>query len=387
MEKSTYSNATLSKILPVLMAFYVMGFGDIIGVATSYTQLEFGLSNTLTQILTLMAFVWFALLSIPVGVFQDKRGKKFTVNLGIAFIALGMLLPIVAYNYYGMLVSFTALGIGNTIIQVSANPLMQDVSSPDKLSRNLTLSQFVKAIAGMLGPFIAASCAIYFNNWTLVYWIYLAVCIVTIAWLYGTRIKETDSGGQASISSTLSLLKDKRVALVVLGTFLMVGFDVGMNTNIVKYLRSSFSITQEEASVGISIYFAALMVGRFLSALLLNKIRGGVLLIYCILLSLLSFTMLYFASSLFIGQSVIFCIGLFTAPIFPLVFSIGLQYMPGRANELSGLMIMSVCGGGVIPPIIGILNDSWGFMPSLSLLGLCLVYVAFFAFFTKKISE
>ncbi|MDR1602266.1 MAG: MFS transporter, partial [Tannerella sp.] len=89
------------------MAFYVMGFGDIVGVATSYTKLEFGLSNTLTQTLTMLAFVWFALLSIPVGVFQDKKGKKFTVNLGITFIALGMLAPVVAYNYYGMLASFT----------------------------------------------------------------------------------------------------------------------------------------------------------------------------------------------------------------------------------------------------------------------------------------
>ncbi len=382
MEKTNQS--TLYKTLPVFMAFYVMGFGDIVGVATSYTKLEFGLSNTLTQILTMLAFVWFALLSVPVGVFQDKRGKKFTVNLGIMVIGLGMLVPIIAYNYYGMLLSFTLLGIGNTILQVSANPLMQDVSPKDKLSRNLTLSQFVKAIAGMLGPFIAAFCAVRFNSWTFVYWIYLVICVITVIWLKFTQIPETGNDGRASIASTLKLLGDKKVALLVLGTFLMVGFDVGMNTNIVNYLRETFGVSQEEGSVGISIYFAALMVGRFLSAIILNKMKGNQMLLYCAILSVASFALLYFMPNFLSGQVAIFLTGLFTAAIFPLIFSTGLQYMPERANELSGLMIMSVCGGGIIPPIIGILNDSIGLMPALLLLGMCLVYIIFLALYIIK---
>ena len=378
------NQSTLYKTLPVFMAFYVMGFGDIVGVATSYTKLEFGLSNTLTQILTMLAFVWFALLSIPVGVFQDKRGKKLTVNLGITIIGLGMLVPILAYNYYGMLASFTLLGIGNTIIQVSANPLMQDVSPEDKLSRNLTLSQFVKAIAGMLGPFIAAFCAVRFNAWTLVYWVYLVICILTVVWLRTTHIPETGNEGRASIKSSLKLLGDKKVALLVLGTFLMVGFDVGMNTNIVNYLRESFAVSQEEGSVGISVYFAALMVGRFFSAIILNKMKASKILLYSVVLSVASFALLYFMPNFLMGQVAIFLVGLFTAVIFPLIFSAGLQYMPKRANELSGLMIMSVCGGGVIPPIVGVINDFAGLMPALLLLGLCLVYVIFLALYIIK---
>lgn len=379
MDNSGCLQSTSKGILPVLMAFYVMGFGDIVGVATSYTQLEFGLSNTLTQILTMLAFVWFALLSVPISIFQDRKGKKYTANWGIVCIGIGMLIPIVCYTYYGMLASFTFLGIGNTIIQVSANPLMQDVSAPDKLSRNLTISQFVKAIAGMLGPFIAASCAIYFDNWSIVYWIYLLVCLITIFWLYVTPIKESSNTGTASISSSLSLLKDKRILLVVLGTFLMVGFDVGMNTNIVKYLRSSYQVSQEEGSIGISIYFSALMVGRFFSAIILNKFRTNIVLVSCAILSICSFIMMFFAPNYLTGQIAIFLVGLFSASIFPLVFSIGLQYIPKRANELSGLMIMSVCGGGIIPPIIGLVSDLWSFMPAFFLYGVSLFYVLFFS--------
>lgn len=371
-------------ILPVLLAFYVQGFGDIVGVATSYTQSEFELSNTLTQILTMLAFVWFGLLSVPISVFQDRYGRKFTVNIGIGFFSIAMLLPILFYNYYGMLLSFAFLGLGNAIVQVSSNPLIQDVSVPEKLSRNLTVSQFVKAIAGMIGPFIAASCAIYWGKWTIIYWIYLAVCIINIIWLSITPIQETHNTGSASVKGTLFLLKDKKIASVVLGTFVMVGFDVGMNTNIVKFLRGSFDLTQEQGALGISIYFAALMVGRFFSAIILDKFKNLTVLIVSAVFSLVSFGLMFVASSDIMGMVTIFLVGLFTSSLFPLIFSIGLQYKPERANELSGLMIMSVCGGGIIPPILGVVSDMWNFKSAFFLYGLCLLYVLLFALKNSK---
>ena len=375
---------SIAKTLPVFMAFYVMGFGDIVGLASDYAQRDFGLSSTLAQMLTLMAFVWFFLLSVPVGIFQDKHSKRLTVIISFLFFMASFIAPFLSKNFYGMLASFTLLGIGNAIVQVSANPLMQDVSPPDKLSRNLTLSQFVKAIAGMLGPVIAAFCASKFDNWMLIYWVYLFICILSLLWLQLTPIQETGNTGRASFSSTLKLLSDRKVALLVMGTFVMVGFDVGMNTNIARYLKASFGVSQEEAIVGISIYFAALMAGRFLGALILNKFSGNKMLLYCAILSVASFVLLYLMPDFKTGRIAIFCIGLFTATIFPLIFSAGLQYMPDRANELSGLMIMSVCGGGVIPPIVGVLTDLSNLMTALVLLGVCLVYVVFLALYIIK---
>jgi len=231
---------------------------------------------------------------------------------------------------------------------------------------------------------IAAFCATRFGNWMLIYWVYLIICIISIIWLQFTPIKETGNTGRASFSSTLKLLRDKKVALLVLGTFVMVGFDVGMNTNIAKYLKTSFAVSQEDAIVGISIYFAALTVGRFLSAIVLNKMQGNKVLLYCAILSVAAFVLLFFMPGFNSGRIAIFCIGLFTAAIFPLIFSAGLQYMPERANELSGLMIMSVCGGGVIPPIVGVLTDSFNLMVGLSLLGLCLVYIIFLSLYILK---
>ena len=377
-------NISIKKVLPVLFAFYVMGFVDIVGVATGYIKLEFQLSDTLTQILTMMIFVWFALLSIPVGVFQDKKGKKNTVNLGIIFTGVGMLIPLVWYSYYGMLCSFIFLGIGNTIVQVSASPLMQDVSVAEKLSRNLTLSQLVKAIAGTLGPVIAAFCAVEFGNWTYIYWMYLAICIISLLWLHSTKIQETETKERASISGALKLLADKKILLLVLGTFAMVGFDVGMNTNIINYLKTNFAASQEEASIGISIYFAALMIGRFFSVIILNWFSSNKMFVCCAILSVITFILLFFMPSQLTGLIAIFCVGIFSCALFSLIFSIGLGYMPERANEVSGLMIMSVCGGAIIPPIIGVLSDLYSFTVGFSMLTICMAYVVFLSLYMYR---
>jgi fucose permease len=66
-----------------------------------------------------------------------------------------MLLPLVSYNFPMILVAFGLLGIGNTIIQVSLNPLLTNVVRSDRLTSSLTLGQFIKAIAAFLGPVIA----------------------------------------------------------------------------------------------------------------------------------------------------------------------------------------------------------------------------------------
>ena len=72
---------SLKYILPVLMSFYVMGFVDLVGVATGYVKQDFGLSDSVAQLLPSMVFIWFALLSIPTGIFQDRKGKRITVKI------------------------------------------------------------------------------------------------------------------------------------------------------------------------------------------------------------------------------------------------------------------------------------------------------------------
>lgn len=162
---------------------------------------------------------------------------------------------------------------------------------------------------------------------------------------------------------------------MALGIFFLVGADVGMNTNIANYLQSSYGLTLEKASLGISIYFAALMISRFLGAVLLNWIDARKFLVGTAVLALLSMLAMIFAPSVMIARGAIFMVGLASGNLFPLIFAITLEKMPSRANEVSGLMIMAISGGAFVPPLMGLMSANIGMIASLMVLVVCMLYI------------
>ena len=373
MNKKTIN---LARVLPVLMASLLMGFADIIGVATGYIKKDFNLGDDLAQLIPFMALVWFFLLSVPVGILQDKYGKRNMLNIGMGLIGIGMLVPFFHYSFPVMLLAMILMGIGNTIVQVSANPLLMDVLPKERFSSFMSLSQFIKAISSLLGPIIATFVAIHFGDWKIVFAVYAITSILAVVWLYFTKIEESKGNEKpATFKSCFSLLNNKFVLFMALGIFFLVGADVGMNTNIANYLQSNFGLSLEKASLGISIYFAALMISRFMGAVLLNWIDAKKFLVASAVLALLSMLALIFAPSAVFAKIAIFMVGLASGNLFPSIFAITLGKMPDRANEISGLMIMAISGGAIIPPLMGIMSANIGMIASLMVLVVCMIYI------------
>ncbi len=374
----------ISKIAPVLMSYIVMGFVDIVGVSTGYAQRDFDLSPELAQLIPSMVFIWFFLLSIPVGIFQNNFGKRKILLIGVFTTALGMFIPFVHYTYPTLLLCFLLLGIGNTIIQVSSNPLLQDVVNRDKFSSFMSLSQFIKAISSLVGPLIVTFMVASYGDWKFVFLIYGFISIFSGTWLALTGIDETQSSFKASFKTSLSLLKSPFVAFMVVAIFLIVGLDVGMNTSIQNLLVQKFDVELERASLGISVYFFALMISRFVGALILAKVNNLKFLYWTAIITVICIALLIVAPSSLIAMVLIFLIGLSSGNLFPLVFSLTIDKLPERANEISGLMIMAVVGGAVIPPFMGLVNRMAGVSISFIVLLLCAIYVYFTYHLFKK---
>ena len=245
------SKVGFGKIAPVFMSFIVMGFVDIMGVATGYIKKDFGLTDFIAQFLPMMVLLWFFVLSVPVGVLQDKYGKRNMLNVGMLIQAIGLGLPFLHYSFPMMFASFILLGVGNTVIQVSANPLLQDVSPAEKLASYMSTSQFVKAIISFSGPLIAAFMASRFGNWKLVFAVYGITSMLSALWLSMVPIKESKPDRKpASFSSCFGLLKNRFVAFMALSIFLTVGAEVAVNTNISSILTARYGLTLEKAAVG-----------------------------------------------------------------------------------------------------------------------------------------
>ncbi|MGA1977267.1 MAG: MFS transporter [Bacteroidales bacterium] len=375
----------ISKIAPVLMGFFVMSFVDLVGIGVDRVSKDMNLSATLAQLIPSAAFLWFLLLSVPVGVLQSRYGKRFMLNAGMVVTALGLLVPFFIYSFAAVLAGFALLGIGNTIVQVSANPLLVDVVPSDKTSSFLSFSQFVKAIGSMIGAPLAALFASRFGNWRLEFLVFGIVSVLAVLWLASVTIEESRSDGvKASLSSSFKLLGNGFVLLMVLSIFLVVGIDVGFNSNSGQFLIKHFGINQTAAESGRSVYFFGRMLGTFAGAIMLTKISSRKFFMWTSLLGILCLVVILLVRSSALAWILVFMIGLSVANIWPLVFSIVIGKFPERSNEISGLVMMAISGGAVIPLLVGWISDISNIAIGMTVLIGCMIYLWAVSMFCLK---
>ena len=365
---------------PVFLAFLCMGFGDVVGPLTGLIKQEFNLSNLMAQLIPFMGFLMFGLLSIPIGVVQDKYGKKNILFTGLLLALFGLLIPYLAKfsSFFAVLAGILFLGSGATFLQVSGNPLMRDVSPEGKFSRNLSWAQFIKAIGSLSGALIPLAAANYLGrDWKVLFPVYSIFLFITIIWI---SVIKTGTPGErqnakATFSSSFSLLKNKYIFMMVAAIFLYVGAEVSMSSGLPIYLQDAFDLDIERLGLlGTLFFFLALMTGRFLGAIILNWIKARTFLVLTLFISIIGFIGLFMHIQL-VSMISIFIVGLGFANVFPLIFSITVDTMPERSNELSGLMVAAIVGGALIPLLMGYVADLSSTTLALIVPLLCILFI------------
>ncbi|MDR4989152.1 MAG: MFS transporter [Bacteroidales bacterium] len=383
-----------NKTFPILLAFLAMGFGDVVGPLVSLVKDAFEVSNFIASLMTTSGFIMFGVLSIPMGVYQDKKGKKHVLLLGLLIALAGLIIPILFGMYgayaevragsftklYALFVSVFMLGAGATILQVAGNPIMRDVSSEGRYSSNLSLGQAVKAIGTSLGFLVPPAVAIWFGlDWTILFPLFAVIILVTLLWVNALRIQEQkwEASAPVNLSSSVKLLANPFVFMMVLGIFLYVGAEVSMSAQIPILMDRVYGISGFGLWMAWGLFFLPIFAGRLAGAFVLRSIKPGSFLMFSITLAVLGMIMLFFGSQFVAFAGIVF-IGLGFSNIFPLIFSITIDRMPVRTNELSGLMVTAIVGGAVVPPITGAIADidvQLGFLVP----GICILYILIIA--------
>ena len=379
------------KVVPILLAFLCMGFADAVGPFVGLAKAEFELSNFVAMLIPFMGFLMFGLLSVPMGIFQDKHSKKTTLIVGLLIALIGLSIPIFGLSHFSLfLLTVLLLGAGATILQVAGNPIMRDVSQEGKYSRNLSIGQFVKAIGSLAGPLIPAIAAAWFGaDWKVIFPIFVGGILITLFSVLTTHVEESKEADQepTTFSSSLSLLSNKYVAMMVFGIFIYVGAEVCMSSGIPLYLEDNFGVNIEKMGVlGTGLFFTTLMIGRFLGGVILNWIKPQKFFIITSILGVIGILGLFVGTTTIAIISVI-VIGLSFANVFPLIFSITVDHIPEKTNELSGLMVTAIVGGALVPPLMGFVQDqttvSLGFLVPLA----AFVYITYVAIKNLSITE
>ena len=162
---------------------------------------------------------------------------------------------------------------------------------------------------------------------------------------------------------------------MVLSIFLVVGVDVGFNSNSGQFLIKQFGIQETAAESGRSVYFLGRMLGTFAGAIMLTMISSRKFFMWTSVLGIFCFIAIILVKSTGLAWILVFLIGLSVANIWPLVFSIAIEKFPERSNEISGLMMMAISGGAVIPLMVGWISDISSMVLGISILLGCMIYL------------
>lgn len=388
----------MKKTLPIFLVFLCMGFGDVVGPLVGLAKDTFQLSYTMAQLLPFAGFIMFGLLSVPMGIYQDKKGKKKVLLIGLIVALIGLLVPLFngmygikiqlgeenMWQFYILLASIMLLVAGATMLQVVGNPIMRDVSPEGGYSRNLSFAQFIKAIGSSLGFLLPPLVAIAFDlEWSVLFPVFSGLIFITLFLIFPLKVteyKDPDSK-PATISSCLLLLKNRYVLLMVMAIFLYVGAEVSMSSGVPILLKENFGIAGFSLGVSWAIFFLPILVGRFTGSQILKWMPAKKFFVVTVILSIVGILSIFTLNEVLTYLGIVL-VGLGFANIFPLVFSITIDHMPARSNELSGLMITAIAGGAIVPLIMGNVADhtsvSTGFIVPL----ICLGYIAFTSFYS-----
>lgn len=371
-------------LIPVMSCFFAMGFVDLVGIASNYVKSDLGLSDSVANVFPSLVFFWFLIFSVPTGMLMNRIGRKNTVLLSLAVTAVSLVLPLFGESFAIMLLSFSLLGIGNTLMQTSLNPLISTVIRGDNLASTLTFGQFIKAIASFLAPYIAMWGATgvlpsFGMGWRVLFLVYFVAGVLATLLLLVTPIKEEAPAGKVSgFGDCLRLLGKPIVLLSFLGIMCHVGIDVGTNTTAPKLLIERLGMSLNDAAFATSLYFIFRTAGCLTGSFFLRVMNNRVFFAISVVMMALSMCGMFFGTSKAVLYTAIALVGYGNSNIFSIVFSKALLSVPDRQNEVSGLMIMGLFGGTVFPLLMGFASDAAGQAGAVGVMSVGVVYLLYY---------
>lgn len=370
MNNSSNSKATL---IPVMIAFFTMGFVDLVGAVSNNMQQDFSLTDSQANFFPSLVFFWFLIFSVPTGMLMNHIGRKKTVLLSIVVTTVAVFLPLLdsfmpskESQLWLMYISFSLLGIGNAIMQTSINPLVTMIVK-DHLASTLTFGQFVKAIASFIAPLIAAwgattTAPLFGLSWRVLFLIFFVIGMIATLSLGFTSIEEEPIEGEpTSYVGCLKMLGKPVILLSFLGIMCHVGIDVGTNAVAPKIMLERLGTAGDTLSsfmYATSIYFLFRTAGCFIGSIAMRKINIRTFFAVSVAMMAISMVLFIFGTTKLVLWVAIALVGFGNSNVFSVILSQALFSAPEKKNEVSGLMIMGLFGGTVFPLVMGYATDA-----------------------------
>ncbi len=378
----TYSHDKAQKNLKYTLFFTFFVFAmltNVIGAITNILIKEYSLSLGDAGLITLSFFAAYGLASLPGGILAHKYGYKKIFQSGVLLMTIGALFfGLVGTFSMLLLMSFIA-GIGVTLIQVSANPLVQYAGPKKDYPGNLSIVHSLFGLGSFLAPLIIMQLVAKDITWR--YFYFLIVALSAIVFLSVTRIKVQKQAKDAfTIKSIFTHFKNLSIISSFIALFFYVGIEMGIAVWLITYLETIRGITPHTGAYLLSFFWLLLALGRFLGGRLLNTHTPKTLVTTFSILGAISLALALFGNTTI---SIIFLplVGFFCSILFPTIYSVTIENQKNGHSVVSGILFTAVTGGAIIPCLIGITADTYGLTAGLSIL-----FISFLVVFLKGLS-
>ncbi|HUI83831.1 MAG TPA: sugar MFS transporter [Candidatus Binatia bacterium] len=394
----------------VTTLFFMWGFLTCLNdILVPHLKSIFDLNYAEVMLIQFCFFSAYFVFSVPSGKIIERIGYQKMMVAGLLIMGLGALLFIPAASapsFPLFLAALIILAAGITALQVAANPYVAVLGPARTASSRLNLTQAFNSLGTTVAPYFggllilgaaaapksgpelltmspAALHAYRLQEASSVKLPYLVIAIalivlgVVIGKFHLPHIPEAEGGHAVAHDS---VRHHRNLLLGTVAIFTYVGAEVAIGSFLVNYMNlpEIGNLRADIAAKYLSFYWGGAMCGRFIGSAVLQKVPTRIVLGFnaIVAAALVCLSMSSFGQA---AMWALLAVGFFNSIMFPSIFTLGIEGLGPLTGEASGLLVMAIVGGAVIPELQGVLADHIGLHHAFVLPALCYLYILFFA--------
>lgn len=403
------SSTNLAAMAMVTTLFFFWGFVTVLNdILVPHLKAIFDLNYARVMLIQFAFFSAYFIFSIPSSKIVDAIGYKKTMVTGLFTMGVGALLFIPAASTASFPLFLGALMIlaaGITALQVAANPYVTVLGPPETASSRLNLTQAFNSLGTTIGPYLggllilnasfkgtdetrqmsaAVLQAYRVQEASSVKLPYLIIGIALI--IFGVIIalfKLPAIPGAVrhdGIAVKTSLWKYRQLVFGAIGIFVYVGAEVSIGSFLINYFgqHEIGGLTELAAAKYVTYYWGGAMVGRFIGSAILQKVKTGTVLAVAAIAACL-LVCISMSTTGSVAMWSIILVGFFNSVMFPSIFTLGIAKLGPLTGDGSGIMIMAIVGGAILPVVQGALADRIGIHHAFIIPAVCYLYILYYA--------
>ncbi|MGH8178266.1 MAG: sugar MFS transporter, partial [Steroidobacter sp.] len=361
----------------------------------------FTLSYVQAMLIQFSFFGAYFVMSFPSGFLVEKLGYRKGIIIGLSTAAVGCLgfYPAASMQSYPLFLgALFVLASGITLLQVAANPYVAVLGKAETSASRLNLTQAFNSLGTTIGPLVGsvlilaaistdgATTAASEIETVQVPYLALAAVLFVIAILFAQFklpvVPNTDASTAADAGRSdkaRSVWRHSHLVLGAVAIFVYVGAEVSIGSFLVNFMAdpSVGGLSENSAGRYLSLYWGGAMVGRFIGAYVLRRIKPGYVLAFnaaCVILLLI----VAMSSGGLTAMWAVLAVGLFNSIMFPTIFTLAIAKLGRHTGEGSGVLCMAIVGGALIPVVQGFFADTMGILMSFFVPAICYGYIVYY---------